>query len=93
MGSLTLANYLGMLQDDPENESAVQGLRDALQNGRSKEEDPVRLLEMARMAHEQRGELRAAAWLIEIEAPLITSDPDLEAALVVPIEHQEDTLN
>ncbi len=91
MGSLTLSNYLGMLQDDPDDESAIQGLRDVLSNG-SKEEDPVRLLEMARMSHEQRGELRAAAWLIEIEAPLISSDPDLEAALFKElgrIRHEE----
>jgi len=83
MATLTLANYLGMLQDDPEDETIFQGLRDALGNGDPDVvgQDPIRLLEAARVAHEQRGELRAAAWLIEIEAPLITGDPDLEAAL------------
>ena len=81
MGGLSVANYLGMLQEDPENTEVYESLRSALSNGESAGDDPVRLLEHARILHEQRGELRAAAWLIELEAPLISDDPDLEAAL------------
>ncbi len=92
MAPLTVSNYLGLLQEDPDNQQAVDGLRTAISNGESPGESPVRLLEMARMQHEQRGELRAAAWLIELEAPLISDDPDLEAALFKElgrIRHEE----
>src|SRR5688500_7715895 len=79
MAPLTVSNYLGMLQEDPDDATALEGLRAAISG-----EDPqraVRLLEAARQGHQPRGELRASAALIELETQLVQGDPDLEAAL------------
>lgn len=83
MSELTVANYLAALQDDPWDQSAVQGLDEALSSGDPKRlgEDPVRLLEFARRNHEVRGEAYAAAKLIEFELRLVTNDPDFAAVL------------
>ncbi len=83
MAPLTVSNYLGTLQDDPEDEEAFLGLKAALDSGDEQQvgDNPVRHIEVARGRHEQRGELRAVAWLIEAEAPLVHGDPDFEAAL------------
>ncbi|MFT3922722.1 MAG: tetratricopeptide repeat protein [Myxococcales bacterium] len=83
MAELTVANYLAALQDDPWDQSAVQGLDEALSSGDPKRlgEDPVRLLEFARRNHEVRGEAFAAAKLIEFELRLVLSDPDFAAVL------------
>jgi len=94
MASLTVANYLGMLQDDPEDPSAFEGLREALQSGDPERvpESPLRLLEAARHAHEKRGELQAVAWLIELEANISEDDPSFQAALYKElgrIRHEE----
>ena len=84
MAPLTIANYLGQLQHDPDDQSVFEALREAVTSGDPEilGDNPIRLLEVARTQHEQRGELRAAAWLIEVEAPLIQGDPDLEVALL-----------
>ncbi|MDW8362655.1 MAG: tetratricopeptide repeat protein [Myxococcales bacterium] len=84
MPRLTLSQYLGMLQEDPDDESAFEGLQAVVASGDPEllGDDPVRLLELARVGHEQRWELRAAAWLIEVELPLVAGDPDLAAALL-----------
>src|SRR5690349_15732963 len=79
MAPLTVSNYLGMLQEDPDHATALDGLRAAI--GAEDPQRAVRLLEAARQGHQQRGELRAAASLIELEAGLVSGDPDLEAAL------------
>lgn len=83
MAPLTVSNYLGMLQDDPENEETFAGLKEALESGDPERigDAPVRLLELARGRHEERDELRAAAWLIEVELPLVKGDSDFEAQL------------
>ena len=81
MASLTVSQCLGMLQADPDDRESFEALGNALNGNHEGSKEFVRLLEAARMAHEQRGELRAAAWLIELETPLVQDDPDLEAAL------------
>ena len=83
MAELTVANYLAALQDDPWDQSAVQGLDEALSSGDPKRlgDDPVRLLEFARRNHEVRGEAYAAAKLIECELRLVVGDPDFAAVL------------
>jgi hypothetical protein len=69
MAELTVANYLAALQDDPWDQTAIQGLGEALASGDPQRvgEDPVRLLEFARRHHEVRGEAFAAAKLMEYE--------------------------
>ncbi|MFW6087629.1 MAG: hypothetical protein ACODAG_10530, partial [Myxococcota bacterium] len=83
MPSLTLSNHLGTLQDDPDSQEAFEGLREILRSGDAERigEDPIRLLEVARAGHERRGEMRAAAWLMEAEADLVEDDPDFRADL------------
>jgi tetratricopeptide (TPR) repeat protein len=83
MAALTVSNYLGMLQADPYDQEALAGLRDALESGDPGRlgESPLRLLEMARVGHERRSELSAAAALIDVETLLVADDPDFRAAL------------
>ncbi|MBC7172397.1 MAG: hypothetical protein H5U40_08230, partial [Polyangiaceae bacterium] len=83
MAALTVSNYLGMLQADPHDRSAIEGLAEALQSGDPQRigDSPLRLLEMARVGHERRSELSAAAALIEVESVLVQDDPDFRAAL------------
>lgn len=84
MASLTVANYLGMLQDNPEDQTAFDGLREALQSGDPERvgEQPLRLLEAARHSHERRGDFAATAWLIELEVGLSEDDPGFQAVLL-----------
>ncbi len=80
---LKLSNYLGILRDDPEDESAHEALK-ALADTRDPErlgDQPVRLLEAARQAHEAKGELSAVARLIEVEALLIDGDQAFATSL------------
>ncbi|MBO6937852.1 MAG: tetratricopeptide repeat protein [Deltaproteobacteria bacterium] len=83
MASLTVANYLGQLRDDPDDASAFQGLAEALSSGDAAivGEQPLRLLEAARHGHERRGELQAVAWLIRLETSLTEDDPGFQAVL------------
>ncbi|MEM9074779.1 MAG: hypothetical protein AAGE52_40155, partial [Myxococcota bacterium] len=84
MAALTVSNYLGMLQDDPDDETSFAGLREAFESGDSERigDKPLRLLEAARHGHERRGELRAVAWLLQLEAEhLAEDDPAFQAAL------------
>jgi golgin subfamily B member 1 len=83
MAELTVANYLAALQDDPWDQSAMQGLNEALASGdpRRTGDDPVRLLEYARRNHEVRGENLAAAKLMAVEVSLVATDPDFAAVL------------
>lgn len=76
MAALTVSNYLGMLQDDPDDAESFRGLREALESGDWERigEEPLRLLEAARHGHERRGELQAVAWLIELEADFLSED-------------------
>lgn len=84
MAALTVSNYLGMLQDNPDDAEAFEGLKEAIASGDAERvgEQPVRLLEHARHGHERRGELRAVAWLIELEAGLADDDPGFQGALL-----------
>ena len=81
MASLTVSNYLGNLQDDPEDAESFEGLREALASGDPERvgEQPLRLLEAARATHEKRGEARAVAWLIELESAKLLDRYPLEA--------------
>jgi tetratricopeptide (TPR) repeat protein len=80
---LKLSNYLGILRDEPEDDSAYEALkalvekRDVARLG----EQPLRLLEAARQAHEAKGEMSAVARLIEVEALLIDDDPAFATSL------------
>ena len=83
MASLTVSNYLAMLQDDPENRESFEGLRDALASGDPARvgDQPMRLLEAARHQHEKHGETQAVAWLIELECLHDDDDPRFQSAL------------
>ncbi len=85
MAELTLSNYLGMLQEDPDSQEALEGVRRAVASGDAAQigagGDPVRWLEAARARHEARGELGAVLALLEIEVELVEGDPALAAAL------------
>jgi len=84
MSGLTVANYLGMLSENPYDAQLIDGLRERL-NGpdpANDGHDPLRLLEAARGGHERRGEFLAAAWLMELESELIDDDPDFQKILV-----------
>ncbi len=94
MASLTVSNYLGMLQDDPENRESFEGLRDVLASGDPAllGDQPMRLLEAARHEHEKHGETQAVAWLIELESSHSDDDPRFQAALCKElgrIKHEE----
>ncbi len=85
MSDLTVANYLGMLLEDPHDAGLLDGLRGALGRidpSEGAREDPLRLIEAARGGHVRRGEFQAAAGLIEIEAELVTDDPLFHRTLV-----------
>ena len=82
MSELTVANYLGALQQAPYSEDALEGLLQLLTSPTDGEPSPpLPLLEFARHGHEVRGEMFAAARLIEIEVVLVDDDPNFEAAL------------
>ena len=92
--ALTVANYLGHLRDDPEDEEAFRGLAAALDSGDDDRvgEQPLRLLEAARHGHERRGELKTVAWLIQLETGLTEDDPGFQAVLYKElgrIRHEE----
>ena len=95
MAALTVSNYLGMLQEDPDDAESFAGLREALESGDWERigEEPLRLLEAARHGHERRGELQAVAWLIELEAEFLSEDdPVFRGALYKElgrIRHEE----
>ncbi|MEO0324413.1 MAG: hypothetical protein AAF447_15740 [Myxococcota bacterium] len=84
MASLTIANYLGTLQADPENTGAVDGIREAIASGDPARlgERPLRLLEAARHEHEKRAELEAVARLIELELLLTEDDGPFQVTLL-----------
>lgn len=83
MGDLTVANCLGMLQEDPLDSTWVDQLREALTNGQAAEAtDSLRLIEAARGEHERRGEYLAAGWLMEVESHLVADDPHFQVVLL-----------
>jgi len=74
MSELTVANYLGLLLEDPYDTHLVEGLRELLQSPEpaNDAQDPLRLIEAARGGHERRGEFLAASWLMELESELVS---------------------
>lgn len=94
MSELTVANYLGLLLEDPYDAQLIEGLRKLLRNPKPADEgrDPLRLLEAARGGHERRGEFLAASWLIELESELVDDDPDFRKILLkelARLRHEE----
>ncbi|MBN1656341.1 MAG: tetratricopeptide repeat protein [Deltaproteobacteria bacterium] len=83
MALLTLSKYLGLLQDDPNDQDAFDGISQVISTGDSEllGEQPIRLLEKARERHLVYGDIRTIAKLIELELKLVPDDPRLEAAL------------
>lgn len=67
MDSNTIRTALGQLQDDPDSVDAWGALREALKqpDGDLERDELMRLLSAARQRHEERGEWRAAATLLE----------------------------
>ena len=63
MSELTIANYLGLLLDDPYDAELIDGLRKLLQDAKPADEgqESLRLLEAARQLRHQRGLHREAA--------------------------------
>lgn len=94
---LTVSNLLGSLQEDPDNEQIIAGLREALASGDAARtgEAPLRLLALAREAHEARHEHQAAAALLAIEIDHVTGDVDKRASLLVKLArmHREELLD
>ncbi|MCB9626668.1 MAG: tetratricopeptide repeat protein [Sandaracinaceae bacterium] len=84
MSALTVSNYLGNLQDNPHDAAAYEGLKEAVASKDPARlgEAPLRLIELARGRHEQRGEHQAAAWLIDVEIGMSDDDPDFQLALL-----------
>ncbi|HET6416650.1 MAG TPA: hypothetical protein VFG22_10185 [Polyangiales bacterium] len=84
MSKLTVANYLGLLLEDPYDTKLVEGLRELLKSPEpaNDAQDPLRMLEAARGGHERRGEFLAASWLIELESELVSDDPEFQKVLV-----------
>ncbi len=84
MPNLTVANFLGMLLEDPYDSKLVQELRQLLDGepANKNAEEPLRLIEAARGGHERRGEFLAASWLMEIESELIADDPEFRKILL-----------
>jgi len=82
--NLKLSNCLGILRDDPDNEVALSTLAEIVEQGDADRlgEEPVRLLEVARAGHDERGELAAAADLIAIEVKLSSTDAELRLSLL-----------
>jgi tetratricopeptide (TPR) repeat protein len=84
MSELTVANYLGLLLEDPYDTQLVEGLRELLKSPEPANDgqDPLRLIEAARGGHERRGEFLAASWLMELESELVAGDPGFQKVLV-----------
>jgi tetratricopeptide (TPR) repeat protein len=84
MSELTVANYLGLLLDDPYDAQLIEGLRELLRSPAPANEgqDPLRLLEAARGGHERRGEFLAASWLMELESELVVDDQEFQKVLI-----------
>ncbi|MEM7434981.1 MAG: tetratricopeptide repeat protein [Myxococcota bacterium] len=88
MAELTVANYLGMLLEDPYDTTLIKALREQIssepanRNGEEDGQDPLRLLEAARGGHERRGEFMAAAALMELEIELVEEDPEFRSVLL-----------
>lgn len=89
-GVLTASQLLGLLQDDPDHETAIRDLREAFESQDASRlgDDPLVLLRAAREQHEAHGEHRVAAALLAIEAERST-DPDERAALLVKLARIE----
>ena len=84
MPDLTVANYLGMLLEDPYDTRPIKELRELLDSepANKNAQDPLRLIEAARGGHERRGEFLAASLLMEIESELVSDDPEFHRILV-----------
>ncbi|TNF60325.1 MAG: tetratricopeptide repeat protein [Deltaproteobacteria bacterium] len=84
MSELTVANYLGLLLEDPYDTQLIEGLRELLKSPEPANDgqDPLRLIEAARGGHERRGEFLAASWLMELESELVAEDPGFQKVLV-----------
>ncbi len=87
MASLNVSHLLGTLQQDPENEDALQALA-ALVDGASEaelDEEAVQLLDRARQGHDARAEYRASAQLLELLARVHGNDPERAAELLTEL--------
>ncbi len=84
MPELTVANYLGMLLEDPYDTRPIKKLRQLLDSepANKNAQEPLRLIEAARGGHERRGEFLAASLLMEIESELVSDDPEFRSVLV-----------
>ncbi len=76
MSAKTIKSALGVLQDDPDQETAWQSLRTEVGSGADMSaEDLRKLLEAARRAHDARREYDAVARLLDIEAGAARGTP------------------
>lgn len=99
MTANTIRHALGVLQDEPEHETAWSELREALGYVADGEVNPgdigtaelASLLEAARQAHEMRREYEAVAKLLEIEAALARGT-EREAELVAQLASLRDEI-
>ena len=82
MASLTVSNYLGNLQENPDDEASFEGLAEALADEERRGDSPLRLMEAARARHERHGELNAVARLIALEATITEDDPSFRVVLL-----------
>ncbi len=94
---LTVSHLLGSLQEDPDNEQIIIDLRAALASGDPARtgDSPLRLVALAREAHEARHEMQAAASLLSVEIDHEPGDVDHRASLLVKLArmHREELLD
>ncbi|MEC7523122.1 MAG: tetratricopeptide repeat protein [Myxococcota bacterium] len=78
MASQTVSHLLGTLQQDPDNDEALQGIAALAEDGsEALDRDSVQMLDTARKGHDQRAEYRAVAQILDVEARVwAQDDPD-----------------
>ena len=69
MASQTVSHLLGTLQQDPDNDEALQGIAALAGDGsEALDQASVQMLDTARQGHDQRLEYRAVAQILDVEA-------------------------
>ena len=79
--SQTVSHLLGTLQQDPENDEALESLAALADDASSIDDDDARLLDRARQGHDARAEYRAVAQILDVEARLVAEDDPDRAAM------------
>ena len=89
MASQTVSHLLGTLQQDPDNDEALQGIAALAGDGsEALDQASVQMLDTARQGHDQRLEYRAVAQILDVEARVWAhDDPDRAATFLKELGH------